>query len=167
MKVYDLSCDNGHSFEGWFADEADYLQQQETALLSCPLCNSHTIHKLLSAPRLNLRGDSMASKAENQNAPLHEPANLTPFSEQTEATNALNPNARREQAQHWLSEMRSALAKTEDVGESFPEQARLMHQGELEAKPIRGMASMEETVELIKEGVPILPVPAILKETLQ
>ncbi len=48
---------------------------------------------------------------------------------------------------------------TEDVGGSFPTQARQMHEGEIEHKPIRGNATPEEVRELKEDGVPIAPVP--------
>ena len=50
MKVLNLQCGLHHSFEGWFASEADYADQQERRLLTCPLCGDASIHKLLSAP---------------------------------------------------------------------------------------------------------------------
>ena len=55
MKVLDLRCAYHHSFEGWFASEADYNDQKSRGLLTCPLCGDAAIEKLLSAPRLNLK----------------------------------------------------------------------------------------------------------------
>ncbi|MGA1725517.1 MAG: DUF1178 family protein, partial [Burkholderiaceae bacterium] len=54
MKVLDLACEVGHSFEGWFGSEDDYLDQRARGLVTCPACGSATIEKKLSAPRLNL-----------------------------------------------------------------------------------------------------------------
>ncbi len=51
------------------------------------------------------------------------------------------------------------MAETEDVGHSFPEEARKMHDGEMEHRPIRGNASPEEVKELKEDGVPIAPIP--------
>ena len=44
-----------------------------------------------------------------------------------------------------------------------------MHYGEVEARSIRGLASAREAVELLEEGVDVipLPIPAAFKETLQ
>ena len=33
MIVYDLHCDNGHRFEGWFGSSADYERQSEVGLV--------------------------------------------------------------------------------------------------------------------------------------
>ena len=56
MKVIDLRCANGHSFEGWFASEDDFLSQNGRGLVECPLCTDRVITRMPSAPRLNLSG---------------------------------------------------------------------------------------------------------------
>jgi len=68
-----------------------------------------------------------------------------------------------------LNIARHVVANTEDVGSSFPEEARKMHYGETEARNIRGHATPEETEELIEEGIAVmpLPLPDVLKEPLQ
>ena len=44
-----------------------------------------------------------------------------------------------------------------------------MHYGDIEARSIRGKASAREAVELLEEGIDVmpLPMPAALKKTLQ
>ena len=54
LKVFDLQCEHGHIFEGWFGSHEDYDAQQARGLVSCPVCASATITKRLSAPRLNV-----------------------------------------------------------------------------------------------------------------
>lgn len=54
MLVLNLACAAGHVFEGWFGSSADYDDQQQRGLLSCPLCNSPDVRRMLSAPRINL-----------------------------------------------------------------------------------------------------------------
>ncbi|RZL88784.1 MAG: DUF1178 family protein [Variovorax sp.] len=145
MKVLNLQCAHGHGFEGWFASNDDFETQLAGDLVECPLCGDTTITKLLSAPRLNLG----SAKAPAQ------PAN---------AVSADNtPEAR------WMRAVREVMAKTEDVGERFADEARKMHYGEAEERGIRGQATREETRGLLDEGIPVftLPVPAALKETLQ
>ena len=68
-----------------------------------------------------------------------------------------------------LKMVRHVVANTEDVGNSFPEEARKMHYGEAEQRNIRGHATPEETEELIDEGIAVmpLPLPDVLKEPLQ
>ena len=56
MKVLDLRCQHGHRFEGWFASEDDFLDQNGRGLVECPLCGDRIVQRLPSAPRLNLSG---------------------------------------------------------------------------------------------------------------
>ena len=56
MKVLDLACQHGHSFEGWFGSEDDFQNQLARGLVQCPICDDAVITKKLSAPRLNIRG---------------------------------------------------------------------------------------------------------------
>jgi hypothetical protein len=65
--------------------------------------------------------------------------------------------------------VREVIAKTEDVGERFADEARKMHYGEAEERGIRGQATREQTEALLDEGIAVmpLPMPAALKETLQ
>ncbi|WP_302175493.1 DUF1178 family protein [uncultured Hydrogenophaga sp.] len=140
MKVLDLQCGHQHGFEGWFASEDDFVSQLERGLVSCPLCGDARIEKKLSAPRLNLRA-----------------ARSDPGASQA----AL-------QAQ-MLSTLRRMVAESEDVGERFAAQARAMHHGEVERRNIRGQTTPREALELLEEGVDVLPLPPLpaLKETLQ
>ncbi len=71
------------------------------------------------------------------------------------------------QAAAWLQRMRQAVAQSEDVGERFTEEARKMHWGEADQRPIRGQANIDQTLQLLEEGIPVLPLPPALKEPLQ
>ena len=56
--------------------------------------------------------------------------------------------------------MRNKIKTTAtDVGENFPSEARAMHYGEKEEKPIIGKATMDEAKDLAEEGVPFIPLP--------
>ena len=45
MIVYDLTCDHGHRFEGWFGSSDDYADQKAKGLLACPACGSAEVAK--------------------------------------------------------------------------------------------------------------------------
>jgi hypothetical protein len=149
MKVLDLRCTHGHGFEGWFASNEAFETQLAGGLVECPVCGDTAIVKLLSAPRLNLG---------NAKAPA-EAAPATP----SQVPAPLSPEAR------WMRAVREVIAKTEDVGDRFAEEARKMHYGEAEERGIRGQATPEQTEALLDEGIAVmpLPMPAALKETLQ
>ena len=149
MKVLNLHCGQGHVFEGWFAGEDDFQAQLGQGLLECPMCGTHEVRKALSAPRLNLGARAPASHPSNETAP------------------ASAPGAALQAA--WLSAARRIMAESEDVGARFAEEARRMHYGEASQRAIRGQASLEETAQLLDEGIPVvpLPLPAATKGTLQ
>lgn len=157
MKVLDLQCAQHHVFEGWFGSEDDFQSQLTRGLLTCPLCGDVGVTKKLSAPRLNLiAATSRSSELPSVSAEL-------PSAQQID-------NLEPAQLQAALLKMvRHVVANTENVGDSFPEEARKMHYGETQSRNIRGHATREETEELIDEGIAVmpLPLPDVLKEPLQ
>lgn len=162
MKVFDLRCAAGHEFEGWFASEREFLTQRKGKEIACPVCGDTHVVKKLSAPRLNL-GHGLAPK-EAATAP-----NVSAGGSDTaEGRNVATIPSRAVQAA-WLKAVREVIARTEDVGERFAEEARRMHYGEIEERGIRGQASLAETRELLDEGIPVapLPLPESLKRRLQ
>lgn len=155
MKVLDLGCQHGHVFEGWFASEDDFQSQKARALVLCPMCGDRHIDKRLSAPRLNLGAPAPAVR------PGPEPSASTPA--------AAPAGSRQAMQAAWLRMSRELIAKTEDVGARFADEARRMHHGEIEQRAIRGQASVEDAVALIEEGIGVLPLALSdsAKETLQ
>lgn len=147
MKVLNLQCAHGHGFEGWFASNEAFDTQLADGLVECPVCGDVAISKLLTAPRLNL-GHARAPEAQ-QPAPA--------------VTEASSPEGR------WMRAVRELMAKTENVGERFADEARKIHYGEAEDRGIRGQATREQAEALAEEGIAVmaLPLPPALKETLQ
>jgi len=47
------------------------------------------------------------------------------------------------------------------VGDAFAEEARRIHRGEADARPIRGQSSAEEFLSLLEEGIEVLPLPPL------
>ena len=153
MKVLDLHCPQGHLFEGWFASEDDFQSQLQRQLVLCPVCGDSGITKRLSAPRLNLgaRPPQPAASAAPQAA---RPA-------AADASSPAMPPEAREQLQAmqaaWLQWSRKVAEKTEDVGPRFADEARRMHYGETDERAIRGQASPEQAMELLEEGIAVVP----------
>ena len=59
-----------------------------------------------------------------------------------------------------LAALQAAVLKdSEWVGDRFVEEARSMHLGEMEPRPVHGRASRAEAKSLIDEGVPVTPLP--------
>ena len=154
--VFNLACEQSHAFEGWFGSAADMVTQQTRGLLACPVCGSAQIEKQLSAPRLNLLPAGTA-------VPHSDGAIETAAPAAPRTAVALAP----EHAQ--LRELiRHVLENTEDVGQSFPEEARRIHYQEVPARSIRGVASRQEAEALAEEGIAVaqLPFPMIEKSDL-
>jgi hypothetical protein len=59
----------------------------------------------------------------------------------------------------WLAGVRQLLARTEDVGTRFAEEARRIHYGEAPNRGIRGHASPEEREALLDEGIETVAIP--------
>lgn len=55
--------------------------------------------------------------------------------------------------------LREVLAQSAYVGEQFTEQARKMHYHEIAVRSIYGTATVEQTSELLDEGIAVLPIP--------
>jgi hypothetical protein len=145
MKVIDLRCQSGHRFEGWFASDDDFLDQNGRSQIECPLCADKVIVRLPSAPRLNLSSASAAPREETV------------------------PDAATALQARWMQMVRHVIENTEDVGARFADEARRIHYGETAERAIRGQASADEREALRDEGIEVhpLPMPAALKNPLQ
>ncbi|MDO4705397.1 MAG: DUF1178 family protein [Comamonadaceae bacterium] len=144
MKVLDLHCDNDHVFEGWFASMEDYQGQAQRGVLQCPICGSSQVQKALSAPHVKAKSNRSAG------------------SKEADASDAGKGRQAR-----WLAHMRQMVREGESVGERFAQEARRIHEGNAPERLIHGKASGQEVVELLQEGIPVLPLPPAITEPLQ
>ncbi|MEN9996696.1 MAG: hypothetical protein RL462_1472 [Pseudomonadota bacterium] len=178
MKVLNLQCAGMHTFEGWFGSEEDYQSQRERGMVACPLCANTEVRKLPSAPHLNLgAAESRAAKpisheegpAPGADAPAVSVPSQPTVNELASNLAHVHPEAAERVQEAWMKMVKHVIANTEDVGQNFAEEARKMHYGESEERNIRGQASIEETKDLLEEGIEVmpLPVPDALKGGLQ
>jgi hypothetical protein len=155
MIRYTLRCVREHTFESWFQDSAAYDSQVKRRLVSCPVCESVKVEKAIMAPRIV--GKKGRERAEPIPAPA--PAAETP-APAPGATQLMMAQERELRVK--LKELRDHIVKNADnVGEKFPNEARKMHYGEIEHRPIYGEASPEEAKSLIDEGVEVSPLPVL------
>ncbi len=133
MIKFTLSCDKTHSFTSWFKsnDACDTLLSKR--MVECTTCGSTTIRKTLMTP-------SVAIKSQTKPDP-------TP-----------------------LEKLKTEVeTNSEYVGTKFATRAREMHEanarnlhdGTPPEKPIYGEATAAEARALIKDGIPVLPLPFI------
>lgn len=146
MVIYDLTCDSGHQFEGWFKDAEDLVSQQASGILCCPICDSSQVNKKLTAPKLCKKSNATSKvPAAPQNAMV------------TSGSSSPKDYAK---LQKMLGEVHTFIESNfEDVGNRFTEEAISIHKGEKDATNIRGTASAEQIKELAEEGVSALPLP--------
>ena len=132
MIVFELICAHRHRFEGWFASPEDFEGQKARGLLSCPACGGSRIEKLLTA--------KIGRPEAGAPAPAPQPAA------------AANPRSVQEMID-------TILLNTENVGKDFPSEARRIHRKEARERSIRGVATGEETRDLLEEGIAVMPLP--------
>jgi len=146
MIVFELKCGNGHRFEAWFRNGATYDAQAASGDIFCPECADNNVSKAPMAPRL------LKSRGEAE-APAQPPAPPEAPDRAGEAQAMMRM---------MLRQLRSHVEANADyVGSQFPEQARRIHYGESEARPIYGEATKEEAAALRDEGVEVQDIPWI------
>jgi len=151
MIRYNLRCEQGHVFESWFQSSSVYETQEKRKLVNCPSCGSAKVERDIMAPQI------VSKKARETAAPA--PAASTDVTAPA-STSLMMAQERELRAK--LKELRDHIVKNADnVGERFPNEARKMHYGDIEHRPIYGEASPEEARSLIEEGVEVSPLPVL------
>ncbi|MBR0960798.1 DUF1178 family protein [Bradyrhizobium japonicum] len=155
MIRYALHCDRNHAFESWFQSSSAYDSQVKRKLVTCPICGSAKVDKAIMAPRI------VGKKGRGPAVPPPEPtAATTAEAAPSGPTSLLMAQERELRAK--LKELRDHIVKNADnVGERFPNEARAMHYGDKEHRPIYGEASPEEAKSLIDEGIEVSPLPTL------
>ncbi len=148
MIKYALKCAEGHAFESWFGSSADYDRLRKAGHVSCIVCGTEAVEKAVMAPRVT-SSDQKASPlptkmpegsgAERQPGPLSAPASP---------------------AEAALRKLRAEVEKnSENVGRNFAQEARAIHNGEAPERAIIGEARADEARDLMKDGIPVAPLP--------
>ena len=144
MIVLNLTCEHGHSFEGWFASRPAFDDQCARGLVACAVCQSTEVTALPSGPHVLRHGVRAHSAA---------PADAAPGTAAGTEVMSTTPDA----AAHLFRAMAAMARQAEDVGERFPEEARRIHYQEAPSRTIRGIASRDDTRDLLEEGIMVLP----------
>ena len=144
MILYQLSCNDEHTFEAWFRDGAAFDQQVRTGHVECPYCGSTQVAKAPMAPHI-----AGAAKPES----LSE-ADI----------NAASNTRAHEVAQQILDAVGKvkeyAEENCENVGEDFADEARKIHDGKAPERGIYGQTTQEEAADLEDEGIDFIRIPA-------
>ena len=102
MIKYQLICDEEHEFEGWFGDSSAFEAQQQSGLLSCPVCGCGAVRRALMAPNL------ASPKTRKSSSEPAQPVDRAPPS-----AAALPPEAA-QRMQALMTEMRTLQTKIRD-----------------------------------------------------
>ena len=138
MIAYNLICAKEHEFEGWFASSSAFDEQAKSGKLVCPMCNSKKVSKAIMAPALS------SAVGKQKSAP--------------------SPAEMRKMRQFMTGLRKYVEENAENVGEKFPEEARKIHYGEIEERPIYGRATVEEAADMVEEGIDVAPLPPDLSD---
>jgi hypothetical protein len=141
MIKYSVRCGKDHVFEAWFKGSATFDAQSKSGDIVCPQCGNNLVVKAPMAPRIVKSQKSDVS---------HE-------------------SRAREVAERILEaavEMRKEVEENCDyVGDQFADEARKIHYGEADERGIYGEASDEETQELDDEGIDVIKLPNVRKNS--
>jgi hypothetical protein len=157
MIRYNLRCDKGHAFESWFQSSAAYESQEKRKLVNCPSCGSAKVERAIMAPQIVSK-----KNRESQGNDMPAPAPPAAVTDVTAPASTPLLMAQERELRAKLKELRDHIVKNADnVGERFPNEARKMHYGDIEHRPIYGEATPEEARSLIDEGVEVSPLPVL------
>lgn len=142
MIHYDLTCDKGHAFDGWFRNSTAYDEQAARGLVTCTLCGSAKVEKQLMAPGIPVKSNRKSDASKTMVAAPADP--------------------RLAQLMEMMREMRRHVEENaENVGDRFAEEARKIHYAETEQRGIYGQATPDEAKALIEEGIAVHPLPRL------
>jgi hypothetical protein len=142
MIRYDLRCDKGHEFDGWFSDSAGFDTQQARKLVECTVCGSVHIEKQIMAPGIAAKSNRKVDSTQRMVAGPVDP--------------------RMQAMMKMMRDYRAHVEKhAENVGDRFAEEARKIHYHETEERGIYGNATQDEAVALMEEGIEVAPLPVL------
>ena len=141
MIVFDLACECGLIFEGWFSDRADFACQDNLGLLVCPVCGSGKVRKILSPVRTcfsRTRGEDTVSVASAGSSEVV--------------------------ARELLKTLQDyVLRNFENVGSRLCEESLKVRYGLAEERKMRGVVTPAEEELLDREGIKLLKIPLPFK----
>lgn len=138
MIRFQLTCDNAHAHESWFASNAAFDGLKAAGQLECPVCGSRKVDKALMAPAVATAAPDPAPTPEDsaREVAARMAAKLAAWRQHVEAT-------------------------SDYVGMEFVTEARAIHDGTAPERPIWGEARPEEAKKLLDEGIPVAPLPFV------
>ena len=161
MILYQLNCEDEHTFEVWFRDSGAFDEQAQQGHVECPYCGSTKVAKAPMAPNI-ASGASQPQGEANLEGPAASAGNGADAHSHKQDHEQSHERAH-EVAQKILDAVGKirdyATENFEDVGDEFADEARKIHDGETEERGIYGQATEDEARELEEEGVEFVRLP--------
>ena len=135
MIKYNLICKCGETFESWFLSSSEFDSLCKKKLIKCIYCESSHVKKSVMSPNLPGKSNKISK------------------------INKLEKDIKKQ-----LLDFRKYIEKNcKNVGENFSREARSIHYDKKTSQGIYGKATLEETSELIEEGIEVVTVPWVHK----
>ncbi|MBA3677109.1 MAG: DUF1178 family protein [Sphingosinicella sp.] len=147
MIVFDLICRPvGHVFEAWFGSSEDYEGQRNCGLVECPLCGAPDVEKAVTAPRVGIKANRKAA----------DPGSASQMV-------SSDPEGVKQLLAAMAAAQKKILVGSEYVGDRFTDEARAIHVGEADDRPIYGRATPAQSESLMDDGIMVgrLPFPVM------
>ena len=154
MIHYQLHCDDGHQFDGWFTDSSAFETLAKRGLVECPSCGGTKVSRALMTPAIGA-----AARRKGRPEPAPPPAAAAAAVPAPPAAAVAGPGIPAELMAK-LQRMRAEIeARCDYVGKDFATEARKIHAGESERVGIYGEASREEAEALREDGIEVASIP--------
>lgn len=153
MIRYALKCAEGHTFDSWFRNSAAYDALVREGQVTCAVCGSTDVTKSIMAPAVAASENAAPSVTDEERsvpAPVPEAPLSAPASPAEAALRKLQEHIRQ---------------NSDYVGTDFADEARRIHVGESDERPIWGEASLQDAKDLHDDGIPVAPLPWMRRRT--
>ena len=146
MIVFDLACECGFLFEGWFKDHEEFARQEREGQLICPKCGGRQcLRKVLSPVAYQKKSSGVAAD--------------------WQSSSEIDSACIAESVEQSIKTIQEFVEKNfEDVGSDFARETLKIHYGVEEPKNIRGVVTAAEEKILDKEGIQYLKIPMLGKK---
>ncbi len=143
-------CPNGSEFDGWFQNIDAYEKQKIEGFISCPICGSDNVEKMLTTPNLKTNKNNNAENIKNK------------INNNTTLKDNFVANDNFKNISTILRTIKKEIQKNSTfVGDEFVSQVKSMKEGKMKEKPIHGHGSNKDIQELRDEGIEVVNIPWI------
>ncbi|MBI3541296.1 MAG: DUF1178 family protein [Deltaproteobacteria bacterium] len=152
MVIYNLACQYGHTFEGWFPGHEAFEEQQKQGLLECQLCGNRNVSKVLSGGHFLHTQGQKTSVSKPEVSKESDPIQAIAASGQLDAITLTKA------VRHYVK------TNFEYVGKKFASTIQEMSRGEAPWKNVYGEATPEEQEKLAEAEIPFVILPDLPPE---